>query len=88
VVKREAIELATDENQLLTYTVTGNLTEAPFEVLCTPGQCHEDTIMVYSGTAVTVRITFPIPGVPVNNGDPSGLFQWHWWAVGRRSSSR
>jgi hypothetical protein len=37
VVKRETIELSTDENGLLTYTVTGNLTEAPFEVLCTPG---------------------------------------------------
>jgi hypothetical protein len=49
VVKRETIELSTDENGLLTYTVTGNLTEAPFEVLCTPGLCYEDTVMVYAG---------------------------------------
>ena len=49
VVKRETIELSTDENGLLTYTVTGNLTEAPFEVLCSPGQCYEDTVMVYAG---------------------------------------
>ena len=67
VVKVEAVTISTTPNGELSWTIGDEVPPAPFEVECRAGagQCQEDTILVYSGTATTVRVSFPGLGLAV-----------------------
>ena len=88
VVKVEAVTIGTTADGELSWTIGDEVPPAPFEVACRAGagQCQEDTILVYAGTATTVRIAFP-GRRPTGANPPDGLFQWHWCA-GRPSWHR